>query len=48
MRLTHQASLLAQRVKNPPAHRGLRDAGSISGPGGSLEKETTTHSSIFT
>ena len=48
MRHTQWASLLAQQVKNPPAHRGLRDVGSISGPGGSLEKETATHSSVFT
>jgi len=33
-------------VKNPPAY--ARDAGSIPGLGGSLEKEMATQSSIFT
>ena len=35
-------------VKNPPASTGdIRDAGSIPGSGGSLEKEMATHSSIL-
>ena len=48
MRHTHRTSLLAQQVKNPSAHRTLRDEGLISRPGKSLGKETAAHSSIFT
>ena len=39
---------MALVVKNPPANAGdIRDMGSISGSGRSLEKEMATHSSIL-
>ena len=40
---------MALVVKNPPASAGdIRDAGSIPGPGISLEEGMATHSNILT